>query len=217
MYRVGEVRKYQITNLDPNDRIRFDRCVPVLMDFERPAPRAVTNKADFYSRFYAGEFGNHGPMWSSLESWESSGYRDPIAIRTLKPGGRCDYNIPRDQVYARTKEFRSQGWQDLNWSAMAPTGRTLVQGEATIVAGGLSLYVSRVKLPMRDALREGGFHLAGVLAAGLLRGACDPDSYDWLQHLLDNYPDHVVEFSVFECCWGVIDNRNTVIWEVRKY
>lgn len=217
VFSVGEVRKYQIVNKRPGDRIRFDMCVPVLIDFQRPKPKPVTNKVDFYQRFYAGEFGNHGPMWKSLSDWRKSRYANPIAIRTVKIGGRCDYNIPRSEVESRTAEFIRQGWKELNWSAMAPTDRTIVQGEACLLPGGLSLYVSREKLPMRDALRVGGRQLNGVLAHALLRGACDPDSYDQLNHLLDSYDGHVVEFSTFECCWGVIDNRNTVIWEVRKY
>lgn len=206
-----------MVNMRRGDRVRFDHCVPVLIDFQRPKPLPVTNKADFYRRFYAGEFGNHGPMWSSLDAWRKSGYADPIAIRTLRPGGRCDYNIPADQVDERTSEFIKQGWPELNWSAMAPTHRTIVQGEACLLPGGLSLFVSRELLPMRDALRVGGKHVNGVMATALLRGACDPDSYDQIQNLLDSYENHVVEFSVFGCCWGVIDNRNTVIWEVRRY
>jgi hypothetical protein len=199
------------------DRIYYDNIRCELLDFDRGKPKPVLNKTDFYERFYKGEFGNYGLMWSTLHEWWHSYYEYPIAIRTLKPGGRCDYNIPRNEVFDRVSQFHSEGWKELNFSAMAPTERTLLQGEALLTVGGLHLFVSQLKLPMRDALKQGGFHANGIIAYRLLRETCDPDSYDWLQYLLENYEDHVVEFSTFECAWGMIERKNTVIWEVRKY
>lgn len=180
-------------------------------------PKSVKTKQDFYERFYRGEFGNHGLMWSSLQKWKDSQYKKPIAIRTLKPGGRCDYDIPCNEVEQRTEEFHKQGWLELNWSAMAPTERIIIQGEGVLSVGGLQLFISKEKFPMREALRIGGFHTSGVLAMSHLRITCDPDSFDWLMYLFEAYDEHVVEFSIFECCWGVVANKNTVIWEVRKY
>ena len=177
----------------------------------------VKTKTNFYRRFYAGEFGNHGPMWSTLDKWRESGYNKPIAIRALIPGGRCDYNIPATEVQRRTDDFHRTGWKDLNWSAMAPTERTALQGEATRSPRGLDMFVSVERLPMRDALRAGGFRVHGLRANLLLARHLDPVSLDWIKHLLDEYPDHSIEFSTFEVPWGVIPHRNTVIWEVRLY
>jgi hypothetical protein len=156
-------------------------------------------------------------MWSSIEDWRSSRYPGPIAIRSLAIGGRCDYNIAPDQVDTRTREFHSEGWHKLNWSAMAPTEQTLIQGEARLGLNGIDLWVAREKLPMRDALSAGGFHVDGALAVSLLRNTLCGSSYDWLTHLLDTYADHVIEFSTFGIPWGVIPGMNTVFWEVRRY
>jgi len=178
----------------------------------------VRTKVDFYRRFYAGEFGNHGLMWSSLEDWRSSGYRLPIAIRVLQQAGRCDYNIPPEAVAERTQQFYEAGWMNLNWSAMAPLDCTTLQGEVSRTERGLTLFCSRLNgLPMRPALAQGGEHHCGLSALMLLRQACDPDSLDWINYLLDEYVDHVIEFTCMDCNWGVFPGRNTVIWEVRRY
>ena len=214
----GETRTYKMHHRrHPTDYLHYDNPNVELLDFERPKPRPVLNKQNFYERFYEGEFGNHGLMWRTIDEWWHSGYEHPIAIRTFKPGGRCDYNIPRRKVFQRALDFQEQGWTELNFSAMAPTERTLLQGEAILMLGGLHLFASTVKKPMRNALAEGGFHTVGAIAYRLLRESCDPDSYDWIMQLLETYDEHVIEFSCFECDWGIIDNKNTVIWEVRRY
>jgi hypothetical protein len=40
--------------------------------------------------------------------------------------------------------------------------------------------------------------------------------YDWLQELLEIYPDHVIEFSSYSVPVGNLQ-RCLVVWEVRKY
>lgn len=42
-------------------------------------------------------------------------------------------------------------------------------------------------------------------------------SYDDLQVLFEEYPDHVVEFTCYDCFYGILKGRNSVIWEVRNY
>ncbi len=41
-------------------------------------------------------------------------------------------------------------------------------------------------------------------------------AWDDLEALLDKYPDHTVEFTVFDRPVGQL-KRQTVIWEVRNY
>ena len=180
--------------------------------------KPVTNKADFYRRFTAGEFGNHGPMWETYRDYRASGYRGNIAIRTRTPGGRCDYHIPRRQVPERIRDFRLNGYGDemMQFSAMAPDDKIAVQGEAMFADTGLKLFVSFMKVPMRVALLAAGRHIEGLRAAALLRHYADPDSFDWIMHLLEEFPGHTVEFGCYTCPWGVVPGRNTVIWEVRR-
>jgi hypothetical protein len=70
---------------------------------------------------------------------------------------------------------------------------------------------------MRDALRERGKSVGGIIAVSLLRYYLCPQSYDWLQYLFDAYPDHIVEFSTYSVEWGTVPGHNTVFWEIRQY
>lgn len=172
----------------------------------------VKNKKNFYERFYKGEFGNHGPMWETLEEWKESKYPGPIAIRTLVQGGRCDYNIPAKEVIKRTKSFNSQNYYKLNYSAMAPEEKSLVKGEVS----NNNFFLSYEKLPMRAALEKSGFHCQGLRGRLILKHFMDTASFEQLEYLSENYVDHVIEFSTYSVPWGVL-NLNTVFWEIRKY
>lgn len=100
---------------------------------------------------------------------------------------------------------------------MAPTELMLIQGEVQRTTQGLYLTYSRIRKPMRDALAEEQRHLFRLEAKILLYGNLDDNSLDWLNHLLDTYDDHVVEFSTYSKHWGTVPRYNTVFWEVRKY
>jgi hypothetical protein len=99
---------------------------------------------------------------------------------------------------------------------MAPTEQTLIQGEVQRGVGGLDLTYTTVTKPMRDALREKTEHIHGIQATRLLQYFMNEYSWDWLLTLLDRYPDHVIEFSVYGCEWGTVPGHNTVFWEIRK-
>lgn len=186
---------------------------------EQPLERSylpVLTKHDFVKRFMAGEFGNKGPNWQSYQEYEASGYHGSVHVRSRVPGGPGQYDVPFDIVW---EVMAYNGWNDSTHylAGMAPTEKTLIQGEVQRTPHGLSLYYSRVPKPMRDSLREGGQSALGLKSYVLLREYLCPTSYDWLWTLLDRYPDHVVEFSTYSTNWGTIPGMNTVFWEVRKY
>jgi hypothetical protein len=106
-----------------------------------------------------------------------------------------------------------------NWycSEMAPTDLTLLQGEVMRGVWGLGLYYTTVAKPMRDALAVQSRTARGIIAMSILQRFMDNNSYEWLQYLLDEYHDHVIEFSTYGQNWGTLPNYNTVFWEVRQY
>ena len=183
------------------------------------AMERVATKQQFYREFYKGSFGNHGPMWRTFDEYWQSGYSEPIAIRTLGIGTRCDYFIPRDAVADRMQSFLADGWKvdQLNFSAQIPEEDKLIQGEVMQTFEGLSLLYSRSLLPMRQALATEPQRAAGLKARFLLQSAMDAASFDWLFELFDRYPGHAVEFTTLRYPWGVIPGMNTVFWEVRDY
>lgn len=189
---------------------------------EKVYPPVLTKK-DFVRRYQRGEFGNHAPTWDSFEEWveDDKSLDDMYHIRNRVAGGPTYYNV---QGYGLWREWDALCKQvnpsSLYISAMAPTEKTVVQGEVQQPGEkwtSLQVTYSAVPATMREALAKETRHLHGLWANSLVAWYMDPSSYEWLWVLLDRYPEHVIEFSVYSTCWGTIPNRNTVFWEVRKY
>jgi len=96
----------------------------------------------------------------------------------------------------------------------APDHRLIMNGEYHDLYG---FHFSRVKKPMRAALKEGGRFAEVPRARLMLRQAMTPSSWADFEALTELYPGHVIELSVYECTLGMLRGRNTIIWEVRKY
>lgn len=181
----------------------------------------VLTKTDFVRRYAAHEFGNASPTWNDLREWLNDGHdtNQLFHIRNRVASGVTHYNIPSHLVKQCWNTMLETGVPEdsLYISAMAPTELTLFQGEVQRQVGGLYLFYTTVAKPMRDALKEQAREARGIMAYALLRHYLCPCSYEWLMVLLDRYPDHVVEFSVYAREWGTIPGYNTVFWECRKY
>jgi len=182
--------------------------------------KPVNSKLDFVRRYSTGEFGNHSPTWDSLSAWSTVASSNALYhIRNRVAGGPTFYNLCRSQVIVYWHDIVRQGVDPstLYISEMAPTSKTLFQGEVQRGVWGYVLYYSRTAKPMRDALAEDGHSVSGIIASCLLRGFLCPRSYDWLMYLLNVYEGHVVEFSTYRIEWGTLAGYNTVYWEVRNY
>ncbi len=196
----------------------------------------VLTKKDFVRRYAAGEFGNASPTWNGYLDWyydccyEGTHYvkksREGLYhIRNRVAGAETWYSIPAGAPLGDSNLW--QCWYEvatkkyapsqLYISLMAPTEKTLIQGEVMRGEWGLDLTYTTVAKPMRDALAERTQTARGIIASSILSRFLCPNSLTWLEHLLDEYPDHVVEFSTFSCNWGTVPGYNTVYWECRKY
>lgn len=186
----------------------------------------VKTKADFVRRYLAGEFGNRAPSWETVEDYLRDDYVGPVHLRNRVAGGPTFYDVPNQgairQVHTQALMAGAEPGS-FYVSAMAPTEKTAIQGEVMQSEpdgerSGLELYYTRVKKPMREALREEADRVWGVTSSGLLRAYMDVNSYEWLQTLIDRYPGHVIEFSTYWTKWGsLFPHYNTVFWEVRLY
>lgn len=186
--------------------------------------KPVCTKQDFARRYQAGEFGNRSPTWDSLEHMEREGileYARPntlFHVRNRIPGDKTWYNVSVEDLadtWHSAAELVSE--KMLYVSEMAPTSRTLIQGEVQRQARGLHLRYTRVRKPMREALLSHQDHQWGLVAKLLLEKYLDQKSIEWMWYLLDTYDNHVVEFSTYGRCWGTVPGMNTVFWEVRNY
>jgi len=185
--------------------------------------RPVLTKTDFVRRYMAGEFGNHSPTWDSLEDFPfvygSCGLDGRLFhIRNRNPGAYTWYNLKAEQLSGCWQEACKQYPSHMLYiSEMAPTEKTVLQGEVMLCPGGLYLQWTRVARPMREAFKIESKKAVGLAAGMLLKEYMCPNSYDWLMILFERYPDHVVEFSTYSTNWGTLPNFNTVFWEVRFY
>lgn len=181
----------------------------------------VDSKQDFVRRYKAGEFGNAAPTWDDIKSFLESGWDEgPVHIRNRIAGGPTWYDVlPRNVpgVWERACRFHGCDPSSLYISAMAPTQRTMIQGELMQTPKGLEFFYSPLALPMREALNKSFFRTFGVGAIVLCKFYMNPVSFDWLHILLERYPGHVIEFSVYSVEWGTLPGYNTVFWEVRNY
>lgn len=189
--------------------------------------KPVSSKKDFVRRYMKGEFGNRAPTWESMEHMEED-FENSIAlledisqrwhIRNRIAGAKTWYDVSGEYLPDTWEEAcKLYDSRDLYISAMAPTENTILQGEVQEQVGGLYLRYTNVRLPMREALAKEQRHCSGLKSKILLQEAMDAYSYSWVEYLLDEYSDHVIEFSVYETCWGTIPNTNTIFWEVRDY
>lgn len=190
----------------------------------------VLSKADFVRRYQAGEFGNASPTWSNLDAFISMGanlgrkrgwpeftpsreWPERFHLRNRVAGGATHYNLYWSECVSKWNEQKDKkGWYA---SQMCPHDKGTIQGEVLRTEEGLYLYYTSARKPMREALAEGGKEARGIIAVSLLRHYLCPNSYEWLEVLLDRYPDHAVEFTSFEVQWGTLLGFNTVFWEVR--
>lgn len=181
--------------------------------------KSVLTKKDFVYRYAQGEFGNHAPTWLTVEQYCESDYCGLVHLRNRVPNGPTYYNLEPMQVWHTLNRLYKHQEDINNWyiSAMAPTEQTLFQGEVMRGLWGLELTYTTVTKPMRDALAEYTKISRGILASLLLQHYLCPNSWEWLNVLLDRYPNHVVEFSTYAKNWGTLSNFNTVFWEVRNY
>lgn len=193
----------------------------------------VLTKQDFVKRYALGEFGNCSPTWNSYEEWVVANPNDKETIATINgikiggtkyhirnriQGAMTWYDVPSYEMFIAWDIACGQFEpHNLYISAMAPTHLTTLQGYLSDRECGLRLAYSTVKKPMRDSLIEGEQHAWGQTVKLLLQQYLNHNSYNWLQWLLEAYPNHTVEFSCYSRCWGNLSGYNTVFWEVRAY
>jgi len=176
-------------------------------------PKPVLSKRDFVRRYSAGEFGNAALTWDNVASYLSSSYQGLVHLRSRQKGESTLYNQSREQVNTR---YYKPG-EDWYVSGMCPHHRGTIQGEVQQGLWGLDLTWTTGKLPMRQALASHSNYSQWLKATNLLRCSMNDLSYRWLQWLFEAYPNHVVEFTCLNTCWGTVPGHNTIFWEVRKY
>ena len=181
----------------------------------------VANKADMYRRLSSGEFGNTVPQWFDLEQWEAESPRYQWwGVRTLTPGGPCELNVHRDWVPLWVARFERDGFR-CNISPMVDR-LSRVRMWANVWDSPTGLVLECILNPphgasWRKLMPTNAKTYSGITARSLLSATLNENSHDDLRILLEQYPDHVIEFSALDRCFGTVPGRNAVVWEVRRY
>jgi hypothetical protein len=180
-------------------------------------PEAIRTKRQMYERLAAGAFGNTNPQWFSVDDWHGAGvsHTAPLwGVRSLVPGGPLRLDCPAGEVALTALGFGCA----YSISPMVDPWLTL---RCDVMRREDGLYVYGVEgrrdLKWRDAFRRVGRSWHRLEAAMLLLRHLNANSLSDLEDLLDLYPDHVIELTALDRCYGTVPHRNGVVWEVRIY
>ena len=188
----------------------------------------ILTKRRNYELCASGAYGNRVRQWNSIEEWRASGWMEPVAMRVALPGGGggpSKFGVLPEQVELVAYDWMHAGIprECIKINEMADALRIL-QGEYRNdiveidgqVHNGV-FYYTRETHPMPIALRKSSATTFGLRATLMIQQAMTPSSYaDW-QVLLERYPSHVLEVSIWENCIGDIPGRNAIVWEIRRY
>jgi hypothetical protein len=180
----------------------------------------INTKRQNYELCHAGAYGNRVRQWDSIEAWQASDYLGPLALRVAleQGGGPKEFHVPPERVMDWASFWNiSYGIrrEQIRLSEMAD-GRRVLQGQYANDFTGEFLHTFETG-PMPEALAASHAYAFGLRSKLLLRAHMTPSSYADLEVLLDRYPDHVFEISVWASCLGDTPGRNAIIWEVRRY
>ena len=189
---------------------------------------ACLTKKQNYRLWQGGEFGNKLRAWRTVREWRDGGFVGSVVLRTLLPwgSGPVCYNLRPEDVDGVVREWLSLGIpiDAIMVNEAAPNASVVLQGEYLndVFSQGKDatwayFYCSRARKQMRDALFEQSEVVVGWRADEMLRREMTPSSYEDWQLLLDRYPGHVLEVSIYGHCLGDIPGRNALVWEVRRY
>lgn len=188
----------------------------------------ITTKEMMYKLLAAGELGNTIPQYFSTNEWSVVADKkiSRWGIRSLIPGDpRSRLNVLTENVTA----YIGQQWKGNYGYNISPMVDDYAILRAQCVDSSHGFYLeyvdmalnsqdlSKLNHPWRYGFEHHRKELTGVMAWELLRALMGPCDYEYLRLLLDDYPEHAVEFSVCSRELGLWKHYNTVIWEVRAY
>ena len=188
----------------------------------------VARKTQNHRLWQSGAYGCRLRSWS-LAEWLRGGRAGRWVLRTLGAGGgSCCYGLYAYEVAAVAGVWVGRGVPSdvITVDEEAPADAAILQGEyyneVFLDDGGYPtsdyLHYSRERSHMREALRHAPEPAArGLRARLLLREVMTPASLEDWEILVERYPGHVLEISVYDRCLGDLPGRNALVWEVRKY
>lgn len=177
----------------------------------------ITDKKEMYRRLNSGLLGHTLP---AAETKEKAGAlvlkysHGKFAMRIKEAGGKTQFNLTAPEVMDQAYLLREGSW---NMSPMLRDEHRVCYCHLLDGPGGWALHYTNSPKPARLKLSDGCVqkNLSGLAARMYLRGCMDVKGWDTLTELVDEYPDHVIEFSVMTSSLEAFGPTNTIFWEVR--
>jgi hypothetical protein len=182
--------------------------------------KEILTKNDFYSFYYKNPLINKLPMWENYSALLKDNYRGKVGMRYSKGIGRkTRFNVSFYKIPKIIKKFEKEGFcgDDISFVMAQPDEKIILLGELKLTEKGIYLMYSQIKKPMKEALNEKTEHVFGLRAKFLLEKYLFPQSYSDIETLLELFPESIIEFTAYSIPFGILPNRNTIIWEIRNY
>lgn len=179
-----------------------------------PKPVVVRNKRQMYQMLRAGKFGHTLPSAETQEEFHTlyNKYGGLWAIRNKKANSDCQFHLDLRQVQ---DQLWGKDWGDYNVSPMLADDHRVCYGHLFERWDLLSSPDARVcrLLESRDGCSQE--RRTGIACREYLRFLMDNQGWETLEHLLDTYPEHVIEFTIMTSSLHAFGPSNTIFWEVR--
>jgi len=181
----------------------------------------INTKTKMYKALQKGLFGNTGKYYKNINFIPKN---EIVTLRykdrnKLSGKNFLAYDITKNMIKPTINKWVNQGAKEENIfiNQSQNDNNIIVQGELTINEYGYYFYHSFLKEKIRIALKKDGKVIHGLQVSLLLKRIMDINSYNDTIELLETYPNHIIELSIYNHYTGTIPNRNTIIWEVRAY
>jgi len=180
----------------------------------------ITTKKRMYELQRQHRLGNCLRTWDWNELPRPHVGRDSLSIRGKRPGMEFVHHVERWLLPSTVTMYCHRNMCSARDIVISESdfagGRCIIQGEVTRDEHGLLLYYSVDDVNMRQAAAKGWRIARGLWACGILHEIMSLDESSELVRLVDEWADHVVEFTLFTHRLGWCHER-LVIWEVRAY
>lgn len=177
----------------------------------------ILNKKQFYKLWLNGALGNKINTWNTYKELIKSGHKKPVGLRSINQNNRFCFlyvNICDIKDLIKRNHLNEK---DIIYCEHAPDGTNLIMnGELCELPDGLYLNYNTEMVTMRQAIPNFK-SIQGLKCKLYLKEILNPNSYNDLMFLINEYPDHIIELSVYNIDLGFLPNQNMIIWEVRRY
>lgn len=177
----------------------------------------IRSKQQMYRLLNSGQLGHTIPSaetWEQLDRMMANGGRFAIRSKTVNRG--TVFDLSAAEVRERLAKMPPGSW---NVSPMLQDEHRICYGHLLDAVGGWHLHYSDTPKPCKLMPSVDGCEekwKTGLDARLYLRSIMDDIGWETLLRLVDDYPDHVIEFSVMTDAVHAFGPTRVIFWEVRS-